>query len=253
MLLEIQLEKQILQYYKPKKKILYKSKSPITHAERHYTKAHLMSLFAIEAELDLFEILKRKYKQHAKLLGGTEYADILGKDCAFNVKVISECRTSLNLFLKGTLEKIENENLNYYFIVLHYGLNNNLNAIEIQDVYVISYKDLKPYIKEYNNKAFIGFNDLRYCIYIRDLQNKTIFKHRQYFTNRKKPTCESISSLSFSELDFEKFTTISILKLLSIKYAHLSILEVKEKILNIYSTLEPKKKNTLVQQLKKLY
>lgn len=157
---EVDLENSLSNFFKKHKTISFDKVSAITNRPIHYSGAQLMSLFAVDAEIETKEILCSKFGNRVELIGGKEAADILinGTSYAFNVKTLYESSSTLKLCSVNTPNKIKG--YDYRFITFSYRLNDLQNEIIVENVYVFNFDDIKDVVTASNNNYYITLNNV---------------------------------------------------------------------------------------------
>jgi hypothetical protein len=154
-LFEKDLENTIKSFFKPGKVFKVLKKSKITENVIQYTGIQLMDLFSIEAELEIQSILKNKFGNRVKLIGGINPQDIEieGTSYAFNVKVASKNR--IKLCSKSSIIRLK-KGQEYRFIIITYNLNEMEDSIVFNNVFIINFKYLENVIQENNDIYYMN-------------------------------------------------------------------------------------------------
>lgn len=133
-------------------RLSYSKISNYTRQAIIYYGNHLMQYFAVEAEIEIFNLLNIYFNGQAKLKGGTDIKDIQVLDQFFNVKVYNGSqsgKSAIKLFSQTTANKIDQTN--YYFIILDYSLSEDSLQIILNNIYVCNYHTIKPLISPVGN------------------------------------------------------------------------------------------------------
>jgi len=165
---EMDLEYSLGTFFKYEMEIGFDKDSAITNSKVEYHGAQLMSLFAVDAEIETKNILKKKFGERVELIGGKEAADILveGTSYAFNVKTMYESTTTLKLCSVNTPKKVKN--YDYRFITFTYKLNEKQNKIIMDKIYVFNFADIEDAIYARDNNYYVTLNNIIEYVQRRD-------------------------------------------------------------------------------------
>lgn len=178
-LFEQDLEKTIESYFKKGTYFNLQHKSKITGCNINYQGNQLMSLFAVEAEIECANILKLKFGNRVRHIGGNDISDIVieGTPYVFNVKVCSDSTSSVKLFCSSTATKINN--LDYRFISINYRLDETKSNIIFEGVNVFNYEYIKDSLIE--SKDSISITKAKVNDYVKE-RNKYVHGDTLKFT-----------------------------------------------------------------------
>lgn len=147
-LFEKELENEISKYFNDQKDYKAERISNITGEMIVYSNNTLMNLFSVDAEIDIQNILAKKYGSRVKHIGGKEVSDIEieGTKYAFNVKVSSNNTSAVKLCSLTTPEKLNGRE--YRFLTLFYTLNDDKKSIKINRAAVFNYEYIKDIVSK---------------------------------------------------------------------------------------------------------
>lgn len=155
-LFELDLERSIQNFFKEGGDFSLSHNSKITNCEVNYTGAQLMSLFAIEAEIEVNNIIKMKYGNRVKHIGGNDVSDIkiLGTPYAFNIKTLFESSGMIKLCGISTPTKLNG--LEYRFVTMNYHLSECGTKVIFDKVHVFSWDYIKDIVNLTNGAYYIS-------------------------------------------------------------------------------------------------
>lgn len=141
----------------------------ITGNEEKLSGSHLMQMYSINSEVDIFDIIHDKYGNRVALKGGKDPCDIeiIGANIGFNVKAYNkQTNNYIKLCSKSTIESLAS--YDYKFILMIYTLSKLKDSINCDAILVFDFKDIKSYITLYQNTYYISFNKIKQYIQLRD-------------------------------------------------------------------------------------
>lgn len=155
-LFEKDLEYSVSNYFKKDSSFKLGHVSDITGCDIRYTGSQLMSLFSIEAEIEVNNIIKMKYGNRVKHIGGTDVSDVIiqGTPFAFNIKTLHENSGSIKLCSVNAPSKLNG--LEYRFIALTYKMSEDNKEVVFDAVYVFNFDFIRDVLIARDNNFYIA-------------------------------------------------------------------------------------------------